>query len=100
MPIHHAITNSCDISRGMAFTVQSGALRRQDILDFILPGDRKMQGTVERFDVTGLSIRLNGSVFKCRPWRMGDADVRRLSGTISSWTIEQVLETAEDDIHA
>ena len=100
MPHHHAITNSRDLGRGVAFTIQSGALRHQDILDLQLAGDEKTEAIVEDFGVTGLSISLNGSLFKCRPWRMGDAEVQRLSGTISSWTIEQIIENAEDDVHA
>jgi hypothetical protein len=96
MPHHHATTNSLDLGRGVAFTIQSGALRRQDVLDLRLAEGEKTEATVERFDVTGLSIRLNGAIFKCRPWRMGDAKVRRLSGTVSVWTIDQVLEAAED----
>ena len=100
MPHHHAITNSPDLGRGVAFTIQSGALRRQDVLDLLLAEGEKTEAIVERFDVTGLSIRLNGAIFKCRPWQMGDAEVRRLSGTFSVWTIDQVLEAAEDDVHA
>ena len=100
MPHHHAITNSQDLGRGVAFTIQSGALRRQDVLDLQLGGNEKIKAVIERFDVTGLFISLNGSLFKCRPWRMGDAGVQRLSGTISSWTIDQILETAEGDVHA
>ncbi|HTM81081.1 hypothetical protein [Asticcacaulis sp.] len=100
MPHHHAITNSPDLGRGAAFTIQSGALRCQDILDLLLAEGGKVEATVERFDVTGLTIRQDGAIFKCRPWRMGDAEVRRLSGTFSVWTIDQVLEAAEDDVHA
>lgn len=100
MPHHHAITNSLDLGRGVAFTIQSGALRCQDVLDLRLAEGERTEATVERFDVTGLSISLNGAIFKCRPWRMGDAEVRRLSGTFSVWTIDQVLEEAEDDVHA
>lgn len=100
MSRHHAITNSRDLGRGVAFTIQSGVLRHQDVLDLQLEGDETIEPIVEHFDVTGLSISLNGSLFKCRPWRMGDAQVQRLSGTISSWTIEQIVENAENGIHA
>ncbi len=100
MPHHHAITNSRDLGRGVAFTIQSGVLRRQDVLDLQLSGNEKAEAIIERFDVTGLCISLNGSVFKCRPWQMGDAEVKRLPGTISSWTIERILEAAEGDVHA
>ena len=95
MPYHHAITDSHDLGRGVTFTIQSGALRRQDILNLRMADDEKAEAIVERFDVAGLSIRLNESIFECRPWRMGDAAVRRLPGTISSWTIEQIREQAE-----
>jgi hypothetical protein len=29
---------------------------------------------------------------------MGDAAVRRLPGTVSSWTIDQILEAAEEAV--
>ncbi len=100
MPHHHAITSSSDLGRGMSFTVQSGVLRHRDVIDLKLAGGKKADAVIERFDVTGLSISVNGSICQCRPWRMGDATVERLPGTISSWTIEQILEAVEDDVHA
>ncbi len=100
MSHHHAITYSRDLGRGVTFTIQSGALRHQDVLDLQLAGDEKTEAIVENFDATGLSVSLNGSLFKCRPWRKGDAEVQRLPGTISSWTIEQIVEHAENGLHA
>lgn len=41
MPHHHATTNSLDLGRGVAFTIQSGALRRQDVLDLRLAEGKK-----------------------------------------------------------
>jgi|GEM_PF-1156668 len=96
MSQYYAITSSRDIGCGTAFTIQSGVLRRLDVLDLQLEEDGKIEAVIEHFDSTGLSIRLNGSICRCRPWRMGDAAVRRLPGTISSWTIDQILETEED----
>lgn len=95
MSHHHAITNSRDLSRGVAFTIRSGTLRGQDIIDLELAEGGAVEAVVEYFDATGLAIRLDGSIYKCRPWQMGDASVDRLTGTISSWTIEQILEASE-----
>ena len=92
----YAITNSRGIGCGMAFTIQSGGLRRLDVLDLQLGENGKIEAVIEHFDAAGLSIRLDGSICRCRPWRRGDAAVKRLPGTISSWTIDQILETAED----
>jgi len=97
MPHHRAVTNSRDIGHGTAFTIQSGALRGQDVIDLKLAGDGIIEVIVEYFNASGLAIRLNDAICKCRPWRMGDADVNRLSGTISSWTIEQILEIPADE---
>ena len=96
MAQYHAVANSRNIGRGMAFTIQSGVLRRMDVLDLHLEEDGMVEARIEHFDPTGLCISLNGATFKCRPWRMGDAAVRRLPGTISSWTIDQILEEAAD----
>ena len=100
MSQHYAITNSRDIGRGTALSIQSGALRRLDVLNLQLAEDRQIEAVIEHFDPTGLSIRLNGMICKCRPWRMGDAAFKRLSGTVSNWTIEQVREMVQDPAHA
>jgi hypothetical protein len=97
MSTHYAITNSRDIGRGIVFTVRSGALRRLDVIDLQLGDDERVEAVIEQFDPTGLTIRLNGTLCKCRPWQMGDAAIRRLPGTASTWTIDQVLE-AEDAV--
>jgi len=97
MSIHYAITNSRDIGRGIVFTVRSGALRRLDVIDLQLGDDERMEAVIEQFDPTGLTLRLNGTLCRCRPWQMGDAAIRRLPGTVSTWTIDQVLE-AEDAV--
>lgn len=97
MSTHYAITNSRDIGRGIVFTVRSGALRRLDVIDLQLGDDERVEAVIEQFDPTGLTIRLNGTLCKCRPWQMGDAAIRRLPGTVSTWTIDQVLE-AEDAV--
>ncbi len=99
MSTHYAITNSRDIGRGIVFTVRSGALRRLDVLDLQLGDDGKAEAIIEQFGPAGLTIRLNGALCKCRPWQMGDEAIRRLPGTISTWTIDQVLET-EDAVDA
>jgi hypothetical protein len=98
MSQYYAIANSRNIGCGTAFTIQSGVLRRLDLLDLQLEEDGKVEAVIERFDSSGLSIRLNGSICRCRPWQMGDAAVRRLPGTVSSWTIDQILEAAEEAV--
>ena len=92
MPNHIAISSSRDIGRGMTFTIRSGSLHRDDTLNMEMPGGHSVQAGVERFDPTGLYITIDGARLKCRPWRTGDGDAVRPTGTISKWTVDQVLE--------
>jgi hypothetical protein len=93
---HYSAHASCrDMERGTSFTIQSGSLRRGDILNLHCPDDHTVQGGVERFDATGLYLNVNGTHIKCRPWCTGDASTGRPSGTLSKWTVEHIQAVAD-----
>ncbi|MCR6659709.1 hypothetical protein [Asticcacaulis taihuensis] len=91
---HSASSASASISSGTALCIQSGSLRRGDGLRVDLAGDGRAKARIERFDMTGLYLSVEGQSVKCRPWRKGDMDLTRCRGTSSRFTVETV--TASD----
>ncbi|MFT4074214.1 MAG: hypothetical protein QM647_01700 [Asticcacaulis sp.] len=95
MSQHSACSSHSQVERGTTLTIRSGALHRNDTLDLEMPEGRTVRAVIERFEPEGLYIHLNGMQLKCRPWRMGDANACRLSGTVSKWTVEQIVADVE-----
>jgi hypothetical protein len=95
MSQHLACSSDSEMERGTTLTIRSGALHRHDRLEVEMPEGQTVRAIIERFDPTGLYISLNGNRLICRPWHMGDANACRLSGTVSKWTVDQVVADAE-----
>lgn len=89
-----AHASSRQIHRGMTLAIHSGVLRRDDVLNVQMPEDGMLRAVVERFEVTGLYLSMNGKRLICRPWRTGDASTGRVCGTLSKWTVDQIEEGA------
>lgn len=86
----HTASSQCgNLSRGMTFCVQGGSLHSGDQLSLALENG-KIEALIERFDITGLYLTINGARADCRPWQNGDKPLARCRGTSSSWTVESV----------
>ena len=94
----HTASSQCDsLSLGMTFCVQGGSLHRGDRLQLELENG-SVEAHIERFDITGLYLTIDGARADCRPWQNGDKPLARCRGTSSSWTIESV--EADEMSHA
>ena len=93
MEHHYARTTGADMAVGNAVSIRSGALRPGDLLDIHLRAhagfDHPLQAEIAEITISSMRMRMKDRVFQCRPWRMGDAGVDRLPGTVSNWTIER-----------
>jgi len=92
---HIASSASPSITSGAALCIQSGSLRRGDALQVSLAGDTRARARVERFDMTGLYLSVDGQRVKCRPWQKGDMDLNRCRGTSSRFTVQSVEADVE-----
>ncbi|MDV6332310.1 hypothetical protein [Asticcacaulis sp. 201] len=90
MQRHRAVTISDNVLPAMTLSIHTGVLRHRDILDIGLPSGKTAEALVDRFDVTGLYLIMNGKRLVCRPWRGGDGPVTRLPGTSSNWTVDRI----------
>lgn len=86
--IHHgAISLSPVIAQNVTFAIATTDFEISDILDIHLSSGGTAQALIERFDMSGLQLKIDGDVYNCRPWRVGDRAVRRDIGVTSDWTI-------------
>lgn len=86
----HTASSQCgSLNRGMTFCVQGGSLHRGDRLLLALENG-SIEALIERFDITGLYLTIEGARVDCRPWQNGDKSLERCRGTSSSWTVESV----------
>lgn len=86
----HTASSQCgSLSRGTTFCVQGGSLHNGDRLQLELENG-SVEALVDRFDITGLYLTIDGAHASCRPWQNGDQPVARCWGTSSSWTVESV----------
>ncbi len=88
MTHHPAISLSPVIAHHVTFVITSSDFEISDVLDIHLSSGGTVTATIERFDMSGLHLNVDGVSYACRPWRNGDRSVRRDVGMTSDWTIQ------------
>jgi hypothetical protein len=85
---HSAISLSPVIAHDVTFVITATDFEISDVLDIHLSSGGTVPAVIERFDMSGLQLNIDGDVYSCRPWKMGDRAVRRDIGVTSNWTIQ------------
>ncbi len=87
MPHYPAITLSPALTHGVTFAIASDIFAIDDTLDIHTSDGHSFAARIERFDMSGLALKIGTDTLNCRPWKPGDRQLRREIGTTSDWTI-------------